>query len=91
MAYPGVAGAALEAELKRQAAAQQVCGQAVGMNQANCCDTKAVIGEEMPIHGLYRLRANAEHNHAKLSRVIDILERHPEFQEFLEVLRSGLV
>lgn len=33
----------------------------------------------------------AEKVHGQAMRVADILQRHPEFHEFLEVLRSGLV
>jgi hypothetical protein len=35
--------------------------------------------------------ANATETKEKSERVLDILTRHPEFHEFIEVLRSGLI
>ena len=59
-----------------------------------CCDKQETTREEKQETTRERLQRrlrNSNDEHVRLNRVLDILERHPEFEEFLEVLRSGLV
>lgn len=59
--------------------------QAIGYGVDECAK------QERALNSLHRRRLNAERENRNLDRVIDILTRHPEFEEFLEVLRSGLI
>jgi hypothetical protein len=82
--------------------AQQTVGQAqtpgpmVGSAKAYCGDIYArAYGKATPAPteaGRLREHSNYLREEAmKSSKIANILERHPEFLEFLEVLRSGLV
>lgn len=46
---------------------------------------------ELLIHRLLRQKRMLERDHEKYDRAISILERHPEFEELMELLRSGIV
>jgi hypothetical protein len=54
-------------------------------------DTCTGAARELLVHRLQRLVSERYDNASRLNRAIDILQRHPEFEEFLELLRSGLV
>lgn len=67
-----------------------------------CCDTKAPTpnlrqagnARQYPENVIVGLRSRAEvlrGEARQVSRITSILEKHPEFLDFLEVLRSGLV
>lgn len=73
------------APYEKMRAQQANCGQAAGLGNM-CCEKQETTRE----HLQRRLR-NSNDEHVRLNRVLDILERHPEFEEFLEVLRSDLV
>ncbi len=64
--------------------AQQMA-QGIGAAK-QCCEKQETTRQR-----LQRQLCNSNEEHRRLNRVLDILERHPEFEEFLEVLRSGLV
>lgn len=64
---------------------QQARTQTVGY-AADVCNK-----QEMHVHRLLRRRMNVESDTRKLDRVIDILQRHPEFEELIEVINSGLL
>ena len=60
--------------------------------QVDCgCANQCFEKKETARERLQRRLRNSNEEHQKLNRVLDILERHPEFEEFLEVFRSGLV
>jgi hypothetical protein len=74
-------------------AEQNMCGTACPPPQApystECCEPKAE--REPTVERLRRINRQSNIEENRRYRVIDILSRHPEFEEFLEVLRSGLV
>jgi hypothetical protein len=82
----------LKAE-KDRAYNDNMCGQTVqGIGYANQPQAIDECSKQEPlIYRLQRRARNVEQDHAKLARVLDILQRHPEFEEFLEVLRSDLI
>lgn len=69
-----------------------------------CCDKNSMpmpdqaIGYGPPVRvpleeQLYKQIAASQNSHTKVSRALDILTRHPEFEEFLELqelINSGL-
>jgi hypothetical protein len=57
---------------------------------ADQCNAK-VGHEDDPLQSLRRRAMMRIHEHVNLEKAVDILERHPEFAEFLWLLRSGLV
>jgi hypothetical protein len=73
--------------------------QQAGINQNydnSACSAPAGYSNMMPkqdplLIRLQRRARSAEEEHAKVTRVLDILQRHPEFEEFIEFLNSGLV
>jgi hypothetical protein len=73
------------ATYEKMGAQQDNCGQVAGLGNM-CCKKQETTRER-----LQRRLRNSNDEHVRLNRVLDILERHPEFEEFLEVLRSGLV
>jgi hypothetical protein len=94
----------LQAKLKA-ASQQETCGTSaipMGLHNDDCCDTQAPqtqrtdagYARKYPENVVVELRSRAEHLRAdakSVSRVCSIIEKHPEFLEFLEVLRSGLL
>lgn len=61
-----------------------------------CCETTEATKptRQYPENTIVELRRRADalgQERSRMNRVRSILERHPEFLEFLEVLRSGLV
>lgn len=61
---------------------------------ADQCDTpnlRPMTTAEASTYHLSRLISETTMQKEKAERVLDILTRHPELHEFLEVLRSGLV
>ena len=75
--------------LNEKAMCEKMQGQkmAQGIGAVNqCCENRETTRER-----LQRQLCNSNEEHQRLNRVLDILERHPEFEEFLEVLRSNLV
>lgn len=83
--------AKLRAEREYLAGQAQVRGLGASPANYDTCSNEKATGEELLIHQLLRKKRKAESDHDKLDRAIGILERHPEFQEFIELLRSGLV
>jgi len=74
-----------KAAYEKMRAQQANCGQVAGLGN-KCCEKQETTRERLQ----RRLRSSND-EHVRLNRVLDILERHPEFEEFLEVLRSDLV
>ena len=74
-----------KAAYEKMQAQQANCAQVAGLGNM-CCEPQETTRER-----LQRRLRNSNDEHVRLNRVLDILERHPEFEEFLEVLRSGLV
>ena len=76
--------------LEQAIAEEKATYEKMGAQQANC-DQVVGFGQETTRERLQRRLRNSHDEHVRVDRVLDILERHPEFEEFLEVLRSGLV
>jgi hypothetical protein len=74
-----------KATYEKMRAQQANCEQVAGLGNM-CCDKQETTRER-----LQRRLRNSHDEHVRVDRVLDILERHPEFEEFLEVLRSDLV
>jgi len=74
-----------KATYEKMRAYQANCGQVAELGNM-CCEKQETTRER-----LQRRLRNSNDEHVRLNRVLDILERHPEFEEFLEVLRSDLV
>jgi len=72
-------------EQQYAASTQGMAGQQIGYAVDECNK------RELLIHRLQRQERNVGHESQKLSRASDILTRHPEFEELLELLRSGLI
>ena len=78
--------------------ANQNTGQAVPMSPDCNCGIGSATEAARPMttaeYAVYNLSgriSSAISEKERSERVLDILTRHPEFHEFLEVLRSGLV
>ena len=72
---------------QKKAAYEQMRAQEANCGiAAACCEKQEATRER-----LQRQLRNSNQAQVRLVRVLDILERHPEFEEFLEVLRSDLV
>lgn len=83
-------------EVAEKLKAAQALGYAENCQQATTArgigDCAQNMAQQEPlVYHLQRKARNAEENHVKITRVLDILQRHPEFEEFLEILRSDLV
>lgn len=74
-------------QAEKEACAQQ--GTAAGLKQAYYGDT---CGKEISIRERLQIQAmQAEGQADQTKRAIDILDRHPDFEELLWLIRSGLV
>jgi hypothetical protein len=85
----------IEEQLKGQAQ-QQKTAAAFPNAKAYYGDTCGVqaapaSAEQQRMHDLNRKANFAKEEHDKAVRALDILARHPEFHEFLQLLRDGLV
>ena len=84
---------------KMKAAQDHGAGQCVTtdpypQNYGDCVQTREpmpMTDAESRIYGLSGQISHHTTQKERSERVLDILTRHPEFHEFLEVLRSGLV
>jgi len=74
-----------KAAYEKMGAQQANYGKVAGLGNM-CCEKRETTRERIQ----RRLRISND-EHVRLNRVLVILERHPEFEEFLEVLRSELV
>jgi hypothetical protein len=75
-----------EEELKLHSLKQAAQAQSI----VNEC-AQATIRKESALDKLFRESNEASYKQHKLQRAIDILTRHPEFEEFLELLRLNLL
>jgi len=66
-------------------------GAATPLGYAQEADQQVQSGRELLIHRLQRQQYDTEQQSKRRARVLEILQRHPEFEEFLEVLHSGLL
>ena len=71
--------------------ANQCAGQAVPMSPDCNEAARPMTTAEYAVYNLSGRISSAISEKERSERVLDILTRHPEFHEFLEVLRSGLV
>ena len=68
-----------------------MCGQQMSPDCVQQEAQRPMTTAECTFHSLSETAYRADVESEKAKRALDILNRHPEFMEFLELLRSGLV